>query len=188
MGKEIKVQKVNSILEFKDKFWQTLNLIRGAVSESDYPFILFLLVLKREGILTNLQSIIDVDVKAEIEHRIIEANKGLLIDIFRCIENTSIHLDNALLRSLIRQLNSVDEDIFNENCAETFDDLLYKLSKSFGRSSGEYLLPVEISTLMCNLIQLPANATVYKRRSDPSRVIIKTFETHDNYSEGRNIR
>ncbi len=37
-------------------------------------------------------------------------------------------------------------------------------------------------------MSMEANATVYKRRSDPSRVMIKTFETHDNYSEGRNIR
>jgi len=35
---------------------------------------------------------------------------------------------------------------------------------------------------------MEANATVYKRKNTDSRVIIKTFETHDNYSEGRNIR
>lgn len=58
-------------------------------------------------------------------------------------------------------LSDIDRNVLNDNFSEIFDRLLYRLSKSQGRFSGEFILPIELSRFMCGLAKLPANAKVY---------------------------
>ena len=87
-------------------------------------------------------------------------------------ENELFAINNAFIPALqtlgksgvnesMEILSRIDFDVLMDNFSEIFDSLLYRLSNSQGRISGEFIMPIEISRFMCSLVDLKEEELVY---------------------------
>ncbi|MBK7888410.1 MAG: N-6 DNA methylase [Bacteroidetes bacterium] len=164
MMKEIKPEDNNPLAELKNNFWKAMNLFRGFIDVKDYSFILYLLLLNRNGIFKDFIFSDEYDLKQQFESKLQNLNGEtgeFLKDIYRLYPNTLKHLNPGLLHELFKFITSIDQNVLENHFGEIFDDLLFMLSKWQGRFAGEFMLPLELSRFVCGLAELPPNAKVY---------------------------
>lgn len=164
MLKEYKLEDSNPVADLKNKLWQALDIIRGSISLNDSYFLLYLLVLQRDGLFFELKSLSQDDIKNQIRNCILNSEKDnseILIELYPVFE-PNIHLisDRAIYQ-LINILKSLNQKILKEHFSDIFDDFLIKLSNWQGKFGGGYVLPLEISQFVCALAALPEKAKVY---------------------------
>lgn len=165
MVNETKLEDINPLVDIKNKVWQILDIFKHEpIDAVNYPFILFLLSLQKDGILNGLIYTNAEDLKDEFRNAIeklgddsSEAYKTLLHFYLPLISPIS----ERGFQHIIQSLHSLNQPVLIEHFAEIFDDLLYKISKSQGRYGGEFIQPVELSRFVCRLAELPKSAKVY---------------------------
>lgn len=164
--KNISYTNTNYLLEVENHFEQLFHFFSStSIRREEYFVALYLLYIYYKKIdLT----VIDVNDKPTIQVRLTSLNSHSLSldteqakklnDTFKPILEK---LGQRGLQIANDILSNIDRNVLNDNFSEIFDRLLYRLSRSQGRFSGEFILPLELSRLMCGLAQLPANAKVY---------------------------
>ncbi len=148
--------------DLKDKVWQILNEFRGTLGSDNYSVILFLLCLLKDDVFEelnisnseNLYEYISSSVE-KLEKEKAEAYNALLVIYKPLIINYGGFI------FLIQSLRELNQNLLKENFAHLFEELLYLVSKTWGRFAGESLLPIEISRFICALVELPENAKIY---------------------------
>ena len=163
----MRLKEYNTEAEFlKERIWQMINLIRGHLDYSEYSsVILLLLSLEKDGYLDDkilnssperLKMVLDLSIE-----RANRDNKDVYREIYAALI-TSVHsINDIALFDLIRGVKEIHSSILEKYFAEIFDDILYKLSKSQGRMSGESILPIEISRFVCRLADPEHSQSVY---------------------------
>lgn len=127
--------------------------------------VLLLVSLYKDGIINEISFSNDIDVaklkklilESQLNNKTIEAYL-LIIDL---LGDSLSNVINQPINYLSFLLFQIEKEKLVENFSKIFDDLIYKLYDSFGRFSGQSLLPKEITRLMFNLANIKANATIY---------------------------
>jgi len=70
-------------------------------------------------------------------------------------------INNQVFEQLSLVLLKLKYDFLNKNFTQIFDRVIYQLSISQARLSGEFIQPVELTRFICNLAELKSDAKVY---------------------------
>jgi type I restriction enzyme M protein len=157
---ELNIEDINEVANLKKQIWQSFSIIRGDISSDQYSFILFLLLLQREGILRELPTKNRFELIKRI-YALTDDNADVYKRIFSVYEDIINKISDDVMFSLVQLLGSLNERTLNEHFVEIFDDILYKLSKFQGKHSGEFIQPLELSHFICDLAELPKDAKIY---------------------------
>ena len=152
------------LVQTKSHLNNVFNILRADVNANEYHFVLFLLTLQKEGILDGLLNAEGYSILSGISLNIEESkSKNTLIykKIWGLFQPTLERLNENTLREILNLLRYLNQNILKENFSEIFDDLLYNLTKSQGRFGGDFILPLELSQFLSNLVELPDNAKIY---------------------------
>lgn len=160
--KKIKLEGTDSATDLKNKVWEILFQYRGTLDAANYPIILFLLSLLKDGIFEELNISNSDNLSEDINNSVEKLDKETAEAYKTLLEFYNPLINNyGGLIFLIRSLKELDQTLLKRNFAELFEDLFYEVTKTTGRLSGEFLLPKEVSHFMCNLAEIPKNADVY---------------------------
>ncbi len=154
-----------SHLDLKSKLWNVFDILRSDnISSEYYHLILFFLSLFKDEIVTS-EILTD---KKDIKDRIIavlhkeKSDKSQqYLTIYQNLEPTLKDLSNEALFSIFQVLKGLDFKVLTENFPEIFDSVLYRIAQSQGRYGGEFIQPIELTRLICGLIELPENAKIF---------------------------
>lgn len=160
-------REYNSQVDYlKDHIWKMISLIRGQIDYSEYSsVILLLLSLEKDGLIDN--RILDSTserLKIELDRAVEKNLQGdfrIYKEVYEAIKPSLHSINDISLYDLIAGVKEIHSETLNSHFGEIFDDVLYKLSKSQGRVSGESLLPLEISRLVCGLTSSNKRMSVY---------------------------
>lgn len=162
--KEIKLRSIDPVSEIKSKLWESLNLLRGSVSLTDFHFILFLLTLQRNNLLDKIDTTEPDEIKHKINVFILKfegKDADLLKELYEFYRETMYDISDINLYEIIQVLRGLDQMLLKEYFSEIFDDFLYNLYKSIGKLGGESVLPKEVASFICSLAELTEHDSVY---------------------------
>jgi len=178
---------MNQVEEIKRKLFQILDYLRGNVRIEDRLFILYFLILYHKNIIS------EVDIKdhkdaisQNINKKLNDYSgdlKWLLESISIDIEKVLEQLSNQAQYEVFNILFSCDKKVIDENISDIFDYLLYKLTLTQGRMSGESILPYEISKFIMDLIDLPENSKVYNPFAGLASFGVLNNKAHKYYGQ-----
>lgn len=160
--KEIKLEGIDSNTDLNNKVWQILNEFRGTLGAENYPVVLFLLSLLKDGIFDEFNISNSKNLYEHISNSVSKLDKETAEAYETMLEFYKPLINNyGGLIYLIQSLKELNQNSLKENFAVLFENLLYEVSKTRGRFAGESLMPIEISRFICGLVELPANAKIY---------------------------
>lgn len=163
--KEIKLIDTNTLEDIKHKLRILLTNQSLFPSNADSIYLLlYLLILKKDGVLKGVHKespAIAIDL---IKDRIVNSDK----DGSELKANIHFHLDwylnnvnNLEFFSIIELFNNFNKEVFEAHFIEIFEDLLFHAAKLQGPYTGEFIQPAELSRLLCNLVGKKENLTIY---------------------------
>ncbi len=165
MMKELKLDNIIPVETITNKLWSVFDVLRSEpISSEDYHLILFLLTIYKDGYLHNAINSTPHEVRYSIEDCIRKSNAEnhhQIIEIYGAFDHTLKRLSNRALNEIIHVLFSINIDKLKHHFSDIFDNVLYRLAKSQGRHGGEFIQPIELSRLVCNLADLESNSTVF---------------------------
>jgi len=174
----------------KAKIWTMFNILRSeTINTEEYSIVLFLLSLYKDGIISNDIISTDVNCKEYIIERIHQSDHLLskqYLPIFESFDTTIERLSSKGFHDLIQVLSNLDQEVFTENFAAVFDNVLYRIAKSHGRQMGEYILPVELSRLINSLVELPEKSKVFNPFAGLASFGVFLDQGHDYYGQENN--
>jgi len=135
-----------------------------SIRNDDYIIVLFLLLLYRDINAENFNKISSSNFVEDVSKYYLkvigqdfEARNTLLdayIPIFTKVSDSGIE-------SMLNILKGYNRKSFIDNFCEIFDDLLVNFSKSFGKSGGEFLQPLELTSFIYDLVELNKHSKIY---------------------------
>lgn len=166
MMKEMSFNIRNQIIELESRFDQLFDFFHSTnLKREEYFVALYLLYV--------YQRKIDLVVSVSNSSQNIEINLSDLNSQSLTLDSGQTKKLNDAFKPLLEKigehgllivgdiLSGVDRNALKEVFPEIFDRLLYKLAKSQGRFSGEYIMPMELSRFMCSIAELSPNAKIY---------------------------
>lgn len=162
--KENSSSEINEVDQFGDKLYESFDLIRGSISASDFPFLLYFLILKRDQVLGPIKQLSVEDLKTVIHDCVFSyggSNADELQDAYELFAPAYYTLSDSTIYVLLQLIDSLDESLFKRHFPKIFDDLLYRISKLEGKYSSGYLQPLELSRFVSKLADLTVSAKVY---------------------------
>jgi type I restriction-modification system DNA methylase subunit len=151
MIKEYKLEDINPVADIIEKVWRSVDVLRSYIRSTDYYVVLFILSLQKDGILSCLTkeknpNKIKQDILKCIESSENDNKEGYQT-IYKIFEPLLKNLPTDAIIHLIALYNELNQEKLKEHFSEIFDDILYKISISQGRETGEFVQPIEISRL-----------------------------------------
>jgi type I restriction enzyme M protein len=159
-----KMKGNNSINELEKTNWNTLNSLRGSIDLSEFHFILYFLILKREGVLEDFTLKKTGDVKNNLKKAVYNYEGRYekdLKNIYNIFEPVFVKIEERIFFELINSFSSIKKTALDANLITIFDNLLFEISKNLGKSGRSFIQPAELSRFICNVAELPKNAVVY---------------------------
>jgi type I restriction enzyme M protein len=161
----LKLDNIIPVEAITSRLWSVFDVLRNEpVSSEDYHLILFLLTIYKDGYLHDAINAKPNDVRYSIEDWIRKSDVEhyhQIIEISGAFNHSLERLSNRALHEIINILFSINIDELKLHFSKIFDNVLYRLAKSQGRYGGEFIQPIELSRLVCNLADLESNSTVY---------------------------
>ncbi|PXX30404.1 N-6 DNA methylase [Arenibacter sp. ARW7G5Y1] len=141
-----------------NKIWKCFNILRGAIPVDDFHVVLFLLSAYNDNIID--------DFSTKKDHIIIRLKNSLKIEgyyarIFEIYEPIIQNINEENFEDFYYNLIQIDKKELEIKFELIFENLLYHLSESQGKRSGEFLLPIEITKLVMELAAVPEYARIY---------------------------
>ncbi|MCB9251724.1 MAG: N-6 DNA methylase [Flavobacteriales bacterium] len=133
--------------------------------EEQVQIVLFFLSLYKDGIINSKtldknsgfdefsRTITDNNIKSKVYK-----SYSLVI---QNLEDGLSKIDNKTFLRICIHLFEIDKDFLIENFPIIFDDILYRIAQSQGRSAGEFIQPLELTRFMCGLADLEKDAKVF---------------------------
>lgn len=142
-----------------NEIWYIYNSLRGGLNTQDFDVILLLLSAYKDGLL----DLTIHDYYHGIKNLIIErmSSSGKYNNIISEYKSTLGPISGNVIEVLVNELQRFDKDKLKENFPEIFDDLLYKFSKAQGRTSGEFIQPVELTRFIIGLADLRDESNIF---------------------------
>ena len=168
MSDNLNANDLDPVANLKNAFRQALDILRKQhIHPDDYHVLLFLLLLQRDGYITELISskpkdrdLYSIDFLSDFLYKI-KRDERYSREIVNIFESIIAKFDSFEFTDLLSILNSLDQHVLAEHFPEIFDYLLYTVSKYHGRNSGEFLQPIELSRLISQMVDLPELAKIY---------------------------
>lgn len=140
--------------------WNIINIVRGSLPVHDFHVMLFLLSAHNDDVLVEINT---EEYFGDLNFSILNAIKhnskyNIFLDVYAPIIKK---IPQDKLKVLLYYFMQINNSSLNENFAEIFDKLLYRILEIQGKYSGEFFQPLEISRFIINLANLPENASVY---------------------------
>lgn len=174
---------INNI-EFCKKFVRELiELTFNFKFTSSYSTIIipFLLSLYKEGALT--EDAIKLSTRIEVIREHIYRINSKYLKILDVFESNLTRIDERSFLNILKQLQSVDSYFLNKNFANIFEILLSDIAQFQGKFSGEFVQPIEITRLMCNLAEIRTEAKIYNPFSGLASFEIEFINKHSYFGQ-----
>jgi type I restriction enzyme M protein len=136
------------------------NIVDNASNVQEISLALFFLILRKYGVIDSISgvsSIHDLEHLGDISSKEFECLKFVTDAIWPEVQK----LGEDGVDKLIRLTYTLDKEIFEENFPEFFETILESCFKSIGPSTGESVIPKEISKFITYLVPLPKSALIY---------------------------
>ncbi|SDI01903.1 type I restriction enzyme M protein [Flavobacterium omnivorum] len=151
---------IKEVNEISNQVWGIFDILRGSISTEDFIVIFFFLSAHKDNLLVEARN---SEYIGDINYDVIDCiyrndNYKRLIEVYGPIIKS---MPSQKLEQILDFLIGLNQNEIKEHFSEIFDNLLYRFSAAQGKSSGEFIQPVEISRFIMNLADLPDNATVY---------------------------
>jgi len=153
--------------DIQNQLLRATDLMRSTIKLDEYHLLLFLLLLKRDGLIGDIFSDINndfyshgYDLQTDFKDRL-KRKEGWWTPIYHVYEPIVSKFDYFDYGELLNTVNSIEQTTLLSQFAKVFDELLYRLYYLQGRYSGEYIQPQELGSLVSQLVQLPENASIY---------------------------
>lgn len=156
----------NPVAEVEFKLMKSFDILRGLIGADEFYILLYLLILKRDGIISELNQ----QHSGKSSYNLIDAihkyasNSKEDFEIWRLnrvFEPVINLLTDSAVAELIFIFDSIDQYTLEANFSTIFDSLLYTIAKSQGKFGGEFSQPVEITRLICFLANINWNTKVF---------------------------
>jgi len=139
--------------------WKLFDILRSTVPFEDIGISLFLLSAYKDGFIEDNSSHYFSLKRGDFLNNIKSDNRYKDIVHIYALAIETLPEDKIL--DIVYCLNSLNRSILQKNFPEIFDALLYRLSETQVRFSGEFIQPIEISRFIMKLANLPQNASIY---------------------------
>lgn len=176
--KEFKLDDMIPLKAIQRQIWTMFDILRSEkISSEEYYFILFLLSLYKENIISSglLSLYKDGIISSEELFKKTDLNLSLIegihdsddsvsrqyLSIFKTFEPALNSLSTLGLNSIFAELSKIDKKILSQNFSYIFDSVLYQITKSQGRYGGEFIQPLELTRFICTMADLPKNSKVF---------------------------
>lgn len=168
MMKKDSLEESYSIAEIENRLMVSFDILRGQMDVGSFYVLLYLLILKRDGILEDLtsnqpnESIFDL-IRAINRYIAQSDNEVELRKINEVFEPTIKLVSSKAMFELLLLFNSMNSVDIKSYFPSIFDNLLYTITKFQGKSSGGFLQPAEITRFICRF----ANINQYSKVFNP---------------------
>ncbi len=163
--KEFKNEEIMPLEAVKSKIWMMFDILRSEnISSDEYHVVLFLLSAYKDNLISIDIVIENHHLKESLIGQLRNTNNELYEQYAPIIQNfePSIQkLSENGLKHLFSVLVEINTQFLIENFPDIFDAVLYRITQSQGRFSGEFIQPVELTRLLCSLAELQPNLRVY---------------------------
>lgn len=163
--KESKLEDIMPVEAIEQRIWKIFNILRSeAIPSDDYYFVLFLLSLYKDGIISNKILSDQFDPHNKLNKLISGSDHEDLqyyLPIYGSFEATIRSISSKGLIEIIEMLTNADKKVLSENFSYIFDKVLYRISESQGRRGGEFIQPVGLTRFICGLAELKNNSKVF---------------------------
>jgi type I restriction enzyme M protein len=164
MIKEIKLEDIDPIGAIEAKIWFSVVVMQDAGLNAQEIFvILYLIILYRDGYLTDLRGVEARQIINEFSQQNIRneikndtAVKDLLYEFSPILEKLG-----GALESIIINLKTIDKEELSANFSDVFESIFYRLVKDSGRTTGEYILPYELGRFLSGLVSIQSDGAIY---------------------------
>lgn len=163
--KEFKKAEITMIEAFKSKIWSMFDILRiENITSESYHVLLFILSAYKDGLFDkeilketkNLNKRL-IDKLHSIDSDLANKYYSILISF----EPTILQLSESGLRKIISQMIEFDSVILKDHFPEVFDNILYRIAQSQGRFGGEFIQPIELTSLICNIADLQPRSRIF---------------------------
>lgn len=185
--KEFKKDELLPINVLKTKIWSMFDILRNqGISSDAYHVILLFLSAYRDGVIsTDLlkegyypkDKLID---KIEGKEHQLSSQYSSIFQSFQPI--VRLFSERALM-DIIIALGELNLKILSENYSHIFDSVLYRISQSQGRFTGDFIQPIELTRFICDIADLPPNAQVYNPFAGLASFGVYLGQGHDYYGQ-----
>ncbi len=130
----------------------------------DYYMELLILCLCKYEIIEEEVDTIFSDFFTSLKKKLTELDSDkakFFLPIISPFKTTLIELSNNAINEIINLSKELILISKPDEFSEIFDQMLYTISKGHGRHGGEIIQPLELTKLLINLADLPANARVF---------------------------
>jgi type I restriction enzyme M protein len=163
--KEFKKAEITMIEAFKSKIWSMFDILRiENITSESYHVLLFILSAYKDGlfdkeILKEPQNLNQrlIDKLHSIDSDLANQYYSILISF----EPTILQLSERGLRKIISQIIEFDSAILKDHFPVVFDNILYQIAQSQGKSGGEYIQPIELTNLICDIADLQPESRIF---------------------------
>ncbi len=160
------MEDINPVAAIKEQIWSIFNVLRSeSLSSEDYHVVLFLLSAYNDGIVSEEVLTNHHHQKALFQLEYFLSDLNILDEqlgaLYKFFEPAIKQLSTAGLAEIFQILSGIDKNVLSKNFLEVFDSVLYRISESQGRVGIEFIQPLELTSLICRLADLPANSKVF---------------------------
>lgn len=165
MMKEFKMEDISPVEALKTKIWSMFEILRSEnITSEDYHVLLFLLSTYKDG-LFNIEVLNGNNNLNERLLRKLRSSESELVNQYSSILNSFepivMRLSDRGTRHIVSALSELNRQVLIEYFPDVFDSVLYRITQSQGRFSGEFIQPVELTRFICGLAELHPNSKVY---------------------------
>jgi type I restriction enzyme M protein len=165
MMKEFKIEEIMPLEAVKSKIWMMFDILRSEnISSDEYHVVLFLLSAFKDNLISIDIVIENHHLKEKLIGQLRNTNNELYeqyAPIIQSFEPSIQKLSENGLKHLFSVLVEINTQFLIENFPVIFDAVLYRITQSQGRFSGEFIQPVELTRLLCSLAELQPSSRVY---------------------------
>jgi type I restriction enzyme M protein len=137
---------------------------RFKIIEDQAHIVLLLISLYKDGYVTakttDIQSLFDSD---NNDGKASSSSQAIYIyrQAIQILNESLAKIDAPTFQYIWIKLLEIDRNLLTANFPEVFDNVLYRVSKSYGRHAGEFIQPAELSRFMVGLADLKKDAKVF---------------------------
>lgn len=162
--KKDNLEGTNPIAEIEGQLMRGFDILRAKISVDEYYVILYLLYLKKEGILNNVATTDTFRITGNIFSNAdthVDQNDRVFWDVYDVFSSVFTKMGDYTLRDLILLFDKIDQRVLESNFPTIFDNLLYTIIKFQGKFGGEFSQPTEITRFICRLAILNQSSKVF---------------------------
>jgi len=188
MMKEFKSENITPVEAIKTKIWSMFDILRkyGVGLDDSYLILLFLSLYKDDLIskdfLFNEMPNTSSKMVDDIASNKLEVSK-YYEPIIKSFGHSLLNLKEQSFKDIVSLLFQIDKEILSKNFPDIFDSVLFRITQSQGRYSGEFIQPVELTRLICGLADLSQKSRVFNPFAGLASFGVYLDQSQDYYGQ-----